>query len=633
MRRALVLGSEILGLRGVAGDTRRVAAMLAKRGFEVDVRTGERATRAGILAGYDALIAASSEGDAAAIYYSGHGFCSSTGGDGGGTHVTSWQCIAPTDVEESDAHDWRGITAWELAIKQAQLSAKTKNVTVILDCCSSSQMSRDASVRHAVPRGLPSPIKRGFAAHLQALRDTYKVAFDAVNPLGNPDAVRLVACGQAESAYESPDVAGEFRGAFTHALLEVLEEVGDAHVSWAAIGDALRARVLRRFPHQRPDIEGPARRLLFSLTEVDDHGHVAVRATSEEILLQAGVLTGVTEGDVYGVMPIGAQRYDAKRALGLIEVVEPLALTARAKRRRGSMPLPTEAVAMPLTKQCIKRAVTLEVPENARNRVEAAIVAARTLKVATDGDLPIAKLKLVGDVLTIEDEGGPVFPAARFPHELPGMVKNVANLGVAQGLRELEGQHGVCAGEVSVELGAVEHGRAIALPDSGAAIGLSDRIYIKVATNAQRRLYVHVFNVGVRGKVTLVSSFAPAGVALDPGDPGFVLGRRPDGALLGLGLHWPKGLPRDTFPRVDEYTVIITTSKVGLQCLETRDFLPTERNKGRLLQELLAQLHDGLLRDACGDETRDGFLVKRLSFLLHPREVAMAGLDRPASDA
>jgi hypothetical protein len=58
-RRALVLGSQIEGLRGVDNDTRRVAAMLDGRGFTVDLRTGGSATRAGMLAGYDQLIAAS----------------------------------------------------------------------------------------------------------------------------------------------------------------------------------------------------------------------------------------------------------------------------------------------------------------------------------------------------------------------------------------------------------------------------------------------------------------------------------------------------------------------------------------------------------------------------------------------
>src|SRR4051812_17913858 len=92
-RRALILGSQIDGLRGVHNDTQRMAAMLDARGFVVDLRIEADAPRAGMLAGYDQLIAASDPDDAAVVYYCGHGY-----------HATvlhedrSWQCIAPTDL-------------------------------------------------------------------------------------------------------------------------------------------------------------------------------------------------------------------------------------------------------------------------------------------------------------------------------------------------------------------------------------------------------------------------------------------------------------------------------------------------------------------------------------------------------
>src|ERR1051325_6755463 len=126
-RRALVLGSQIDGLRGGDHDTRRMASMLAARGFSVDLRVGADATRAGMLAGYDQLIAASGSDDVAVVYYCGHGYYASVSHE-----ARSWQCIAPTDLRDGAVTDWRGITAWELSIKQAQLTARTRNVTVIL---------------------------------------------------------------------------------------------------------------------------------------------------------------------------------------------------------------------------------------------------------------------------------------------------------------------------------------------------------------------------------------------------------------------------------------------------------------------------------------------------------------------
>src|SRR5262249_14168498 len=105
-QRALVLGSQIEGLRGVNNDSQRMAAMLDARGFAIDLRLGAAASRAGILAGYDQLIAASEPDDAAVVYYCGHGYHACVPKEG-----RSWQCIAPTDLREGTVSDWRGITA------------------------------------------------------------------------------------------------------------------------------------------------------------------------------------------------------------------------------------------------------------------------------------------------------------------------------------------------------------------------------------------------------------------------------------------------------------------------------------------------------------------------------------------
>lgn len=625
MKRALVLGSEIKGLNGVERDTLGVAEMLKKRGFDVDRRTGERATRAGILEGYDALIKASKEGDAAVVYYSGHGFYASLAEHG----LRSWQCIAPTDLDASTADDWRGITAWELSIKQAQLTKATKNVTVILDCCSASQMSRTATTQHAVPRALPSPLCTGFDRHLAALRQTYGEDASAAisHATGNPHSVRLVACGETESAYETLDVrTNQVHGVFTTALLEILEEVGETPICWAAIADAIRARVLRRFPLQRPEVEGPQHRQLFSLVEQDGKEHVTVRVWQDGFQLPVGRLTGVTQGDVYGVMPLGAARYDSTGALAQLEVTAVQALTSSAKWRQGARAFPVDVVAFPIVRNATRRAVKLEAPEAMRERLVRDISSAPTLRVAA-ADEPgvIATLRLANDDLTIEDAAGPLFPTARFPEELPGTIKNLANLGAAQGIRELLGEHGVFGRELSIELGLVEAGDLRPLAEHGSALGLGDRIYVKVESRARRRLYLHVFNVGVRGTISLLSDFSPAGAPLDRGDEPFVLGQAPNGSFEGLRLVWPQGLPR-TFDRLDELIVIATTAKTNLSGLETRESFGNHRSAaGTKLSDLVAQLQDGLTRDVGEGAPVDGYYAKRLSFNLYPLDAALGG--------
>jgi hypothetical protein len=638
MKRALVVGSQLGGLQGVENDTRGMQHMLETRGFTVELRTGDRATRAGILTGYDRLITDSRSGDAAVIYYSGHGFYSRA------TQLQhrAWQCIAPTDLYAGSADDWRGITAWEISIKLAQLTARTRNVTVILDACHSSQMFRDAAVHRAIPRALPHPVQRGFEAHVSQLRSRYGESASAMDELANPDVVRLVACGQLDSAYEHRGADGKHHGAFTRALLDVLHQVGSAEVSWAALAGGIRDRVLSTMRHQRPDLEGPIRRRLFSLVEDDDRGIVPIRRLGDGFELAVGELTGATVGDVYGVVPVDAPQHDARAAIAEVELVEVFGLVARAQSIWARHTVPRDVVAVPITRRVARRAVAVVASVPARSALEAAIAGSPTLRIArADETAVLATVRLVGTAMTIDDDYGAMFPVAEFPREVHGTIKNLANLGVAQAVRSLDGEHGVRGEELDIEFGMVEHGQLRKLADHGAAVGLRDRLYVRITSRSRRRLFVHVFNVGVRGKVTLLTE-EPAGVALDDTRRELVLGEGDRhtraGAIEGLRLYWPEGLPRDGVPRVDELVVIATTTATDLRCFETREFLPVTRGEPTPLQQLLAQLHSGAPRAVTRGPADEGYLIKRLSYLLHPRDAAIAGLvfevdDNPSGQA
>jgi Caspase domain len=620
VQRALVLGSQIEGLRGVDSDAQRMASVLEARGFAVDLRVGAAATRAGMLAGYDELIAASAADDAAVVYYCGHGSHAAVPREG-----RSWQCIVPTDLRAGSVTDWRGITAWELSIKQAQLTGKTRNVTVILDCCHSAQLSRSDGVPGATPRSLPHPVDAGFDHHLAALRATYGAAFDAVDPVGNPHAVRVVACGQCESAFEYPDDKGQYHGAFTDVLVDVLAEVGAAPVRWAAIIGAIRTRVLRRFVRQRPDIEGPAHRELFSLVEHDNRRRVAIATLGERIRLSEGKLTGAAVGDVYNVRP-ACFPLDDERTLAQLEVTEVFATTASARRTNGVQPIPADAIAVPFSRCAARWAVAIDGPRTARAVLEAAIAASPTLRPSLPAELgALATVRVANNVVTIEDASGPLFPPALFPAALDATLARLANLAVAQGIRELEGEHGVLAGELTIELAMISEGRRRRLPDHGAVLGLCDRYCVNIERRGHRTLFVHVLNISARGKVALLTDFERGGVALDSHAPSLMIGQRSDGTLVGVGLRWPDGLPSNGMPRLTEFVVIATTATTDLSGLETRD-LTAMRSGGTLLERTLAQMCEGGYLAARDASALDGFLVKRLSILLTPGEPSATGL-------
>jgi hypothetical protein len=595
--------------------------MLDARGFAVDLRVGTDATRAGMLAGYDQLIAASATDDAAVVYYCGHGYHASIPEEG-----RSWQCIAPTDLRAGTVTDWRGISAWELSIRQAQLTARTRNVTVILDCCHSAQLSRSDGVEGATLRALPHPVHTGFDHHLAALRATYGPAFDAVDPVGNPHAVRVVACGQTEAAFEFPDAAGQYHGAFTDVLIDVLAQVGTAPVSWAAIIGAIRTRVLRRFVRQRPDIEGPVRRGLFSLAEHDDLSSVAITPVGEQFRLSVGTLTGAAVGDVYRVLPAGSPIHDDARTLAQLEVTEVFATRASARRTSGADPIPTDSIAVPVSRRVPRWAVTIEGPSAARAAVEIAIAASPTLRASLPGEVgSLATVRIENETVTIEDAGGPLFPRASLPSELGGVLAHLANLGVAHGIRELEGEYGVLADELAIELGTVDDGRARRLPDHGGVLGVRDRYYVNVERRGHRPLFVHLLNINARGKITLLTHFARGGVVLGRSNPSVMIGQRADGAVIGVGLRWPEGLPRTGMARLTELVVIATPATTDLSGLETRE-LVVMRSGGNQLERTMAQLCDGMYRGASGAGALDGFLVKRLSILLSPDEQSTGDL-------
>lgn len=630
-KRALVIGSQTGLLTGVDGDAQRVAAALVAHGFPATLPlTGAAATREGILAAYERLIAdTQDDGDAAVVYYSGHG--DHTVNLDGTAGSRTLQNIVPTDYAHSTRADYRGITALELSILQHRLTAKSKNVTVILDCCHSSQMSRDGAVHDAMARGLPSPLVVGLAPHLAALEARYPGVLAALGTGSNPHAVRVVACAQTESAYEYTNDHGVRTGAFTEALLALLAETARVPMSWALLGEAVRRRVQRQFPSQRPEIEGPADRELFALATLAASDIVAITARGDGYEIAAGTIHGVTKGDTYGVAAVG--KPDHAVAHAVVTATRPttadLAITSWIA---GDAALPTDPIAVPITRAAIQRAIVVDGDARLIREVAAALAVAKTLRIAEPDEhgTSLALLRIADGQLTIEDANGPLFPPASYPAFLPAAVQNLANLGVAQGLRELAGEAGVYAAELDIEWGVVEDGALRKLPDSNAALGLGDEIYCRVKNRGRRELYVHVFNVGLAGKVALLTPYAPAGLRLDVGDV-LNTAERPDQTLAGMKLSWPDSLPKATFPRVDTLVVIATTKPANLTRLETRTVamrgepMGATRGPRSPLQQLLTQLQEGgprdaVTRDAGPGELPEGYLARLLTYYLHPRD-------------
>lgn len=268
MKRALVIGSQTGGLSGVVRDAERMADTLGALGFTADRVLGPAATREGILAAYRRLIRDSEPGDAAVFYYAGHGTLAKNPGylaakAAGRLAPRYIQFLVPADFAETGEHDFRGIASQEISVLLAALTDKTQNVTVLLDCCHAARMLRDPGLR---PRALPNPITTGVEPFLERL-EREGVDLGRLDVEGNPHAVRLVAAGVRQSAYEYTNDAGESAGIMTEALVGALGDPAALSWTWREVLRRVRERVQRVTDEQRPEVEGPHRRILFTQHE------------------------------------------------------------------------------------------------------------------------------------------------------------------------------------------------------------------------------------------------------------------------------------------------------------------------------------------------------------------------------
>ena len=256
-RRALLIGAETYGLQGVYHDIATMTTALEKRDFTVERCVGLDATRDGIIEFYGTLIADTRAGDVALVYYSGHGgYAWPVDSEAVGALDPHRQFIVPTDFGRSTAGDFRGITTPELSVLLGQLTTKTDNVVVLLDCCHSATMCRQTG--HAAVRRLPEVVRADVQAHHRR-RVAAGLRVDLASPAGSTTAVRLVAADGQGFAHElvRADGYGTY-GVFTRALVQALDEAAGTRVNWSWVYARVRHLVWELVPHQRPGVEGPA---------------------------------------------------------------------------------------------------------------------------------------------------------------------------------------------------------------------------------------------------------------------------------------------------------------------------------------------------------------------------------------
>ncbi len=615
VRRALVIASQTGGLTGCDNDADLVAELLNDRGFEINSLRGPEASRAGILAGFERLTEACGPADTAVVYYAGHGSRSVAREP---VRPTELRFILPTDIHEASLHDFRGILADELSILQWRLSQRTANVTTVLDCCYSARMSRDSAAGSLRVRGwdadwpVDAVVRRWQAAadDFARLGETHP---DSIKYDANPSVVRMVACSSHQRSYEGYSAElGAVHGFFTAALVSALR--ADPHKSWQAITERVRHQVLAQVPAQRPEVEGPVRRIPFTVTELEYRPVYPVRVdpTTGLAWLDAAGLHGINQGDEFLLARTGLR---PDPAAPTVASVTALSGQAALLRRSDGEPIRTGTTAYVWRKLAndqlpvvLRADDGLPVPTAFRNALSD-LPGLRISDVPAPG--AIATIAVADShFLLCDGAGRPLYRSPRPADQWTASRLRRELVGLATSLR-LRSLDPTGDAEFSSSLSLmVTCGDAPVMDDSVLHVGDVVRIQVGNDQSAAGTVYANVLDLGVAGRVSMLNTAEPAGMALLPGESR-VIGAGPDGRQTGIVVSWPPGVPDDR-PRFETVIAVFSDQNLDLRSLDQQGV--TERGGS----DQFARLLQSGFRDLPVPDDGGHFTLRRITFVLCP---------------
>ncbi|MFE6158105.1 caspase family protein [Streptomyces sp. NPDC056486] len=618
-QRALLIGSQTGVLRGVHADVELMAGSLSSFGFETTCVMEGGATRQGIIEACRGLIEDTVSGDAAVVYYSGHGGRARNplpDRDG-----PDWlQFLCPTDIGSAPPGEFRGLLADELSLLQQQLSERTTNVTTIVDCCHAARMARDEG---QVPKADP----RVDASIWEAAHGVWQAARAAPNRLpaaeSNPSVVRLVACAPEASAYEIdvPDIGG-VHGLLTATLVRILRRPGSARLTWRGLIGMLRPAVLDVVPFQRPEVEGPADRRLFDGFEERATGVLPVLVGRGAAFLEGAELFGIGIGDTYAVV---AADGDATAPLATAVVDQVAAGRARLRLDASSLAaLPAGAEAHPLEVGLARRPVAVRPPNHvARDTVAEALGSSPHLRVVESEGPTMATVALDDGLCLLDAQGEPLWAGPRPVTDaaVDRLGADLRQLARAAHLRALASGSGTDSLPDDVTFTyarLMADGGEERLDPSGEHLFSGDEVVVRIHNQGTRHRYVSAFDIGLLGAISPLTTTEPSGVGVAPGAT-YELFRLPGThQLAGVQLFWPNDLHRGT-PRPESFVCVVTDRPQDLSRLAQSGI--GQRGAGgsalqRLLDDLVVGVRDA--RPADSGQARVRYRVTRFDFHLHP---------------
>jgi hypothetical protein len=620
-RRALLIGSETEGLSGVGNDVEAMRTTLGRYDFDsVERRQAADASRMGILDGIRDLIGVTGQDDLALIYYSGHGgrvLNPDFTPEGGLPRY--FQYLVPTDGNQKE---FRGILSFELSLLLAELTAKTNNVVAILDCCHASRMAR-AAIQDVTQRALGAvPLPETVAPLLAKARERKIPLY----PAGNPNVVRLLASEEHKTACEYETVLGKRMGAMTFALTGLLDSLEGVPTTWEYVGSRVRSCVRRDIEDQWPDVEGPTQRLLFDTREAPRDAAVAYGFDQARKAHTVGIgrALGARVGSVYGLMPVGAQLHDPDKALATLTITDVGLATSDVQVQLLKAPtiedLPAGAFAYPMSVPFERRGVVVDGPPVDFGPLLDQLNQSRLLTLANPDESAIARLRLHDGKLHICRPAG-----FDIIHPLPAkspitdaqaakVIENLEAWARADAVSSL-GQGDWPASVIDVRWGRVENAKPLWM-SSGETMHVGDRFCLEIGNRGATLLYVGVINVGITGRITLLSS--PNTGLVIPAEKTRRVDEDVMGDALGIPLSW-----NDAAPVKDEQGQALAESEhVLVIAVEMQQDFSLLRGDGMRVVRLMPKPLEDLFEHVGAGTTRSApspggnYRIERITFNL-----------------
>jgi caspase domain-containing protein len=542
----------------------------------VTLLTDGEATREGILAAMQGLLARAGEDDIVVFHYSGHGsqMTDVEGDEPDGLDET----IVPYDSGRAP-HENRDIKDDEIYVWIQKLTSKTPWLTLIFDCCHSGNIVRDSFGGEArwvepdlrpVEQLPPSPLPPEARALSRGDRD--------LGPSGwLPPGERytlLAGCRSAERSFEIEEPAGVRHGALTFFLSQELRS-RKSGATYRDIFEAAAPRVSSRFTDQHPQLEGARDREVFGARWIKPMAFVPVlKRSGDSVVLGGGAVCDLREGSQWAVYPAAAKAVQpGEEPIGVVTVTKVRAVTSEGQLLSEAQPgavvegmRAVEEVHPIESRMPVEVVPTAERGPDVQNLLDS-LNRSKLVRPAAPGESGQARIYLLAprskvtkkapvpmlgtlaeETWAVVGENGDLAMPAHRRSETGVTSLLVDNLDRIARFRltlRMQNERSALAGKVKAELFRWVDGKLVK-PEVGKGgeeiFQEEDRLVLRVSHQHDKPLFIYVLDLGLTGRIELVYPISGAeGDPLNPNQP-LDVGARDGEELI---LYMPDEFPFD----------------------------------------------------------------------------------------